>query len=169
MTCLRLGALALAGLLITACGPRQPDDQTTDEVRTDATGEVMPTAPTWTANLSGTGSAAPATRPGATIEGNARVEMGDSREQSRVSVHLTGLQEGTYPWHVHSGTCDSGGPIVGPADAYPPLTVGADGMAQVEARIPIETPASGEYHVNIHRSPTDLATIVACGDLNTAR
>ncbi len=170
MTSLRLGALTLVGLLITACGPRQTDDQTADEIQTDAAGEVMPALPTWTANLSPTDAAAPAARQDeADISGTARMEMGDSREHSRVTVHLTGLQAGTYPWHVHSGTCDTGGPIVGPADAYPPLTVGTDGEAHVESQIGVETPASGDYHVNVHRSPTDLATIVACGNLSAQR
>lgn len=167
MISLRPGALVIIiGLLMSACAPRQ-DEPTTDEVQT---GDVMAAAPTWTANLSATDLAGPAAREDvANIDGSARMEMGETPAQSRVEVHITGLQAGTYPWHVHSGTCQTGGPIVGSATAYPPLTVGADGAAHVEAGIPVETPTSGDYHVNVHRSPEDLATIVACGDLSASR
>jgi hypothetical protein len=81
---------------------------------------------------------------------------------------LTGLPPGgPYPWHVHDGTCETGGPIVGDATAYAPLMVGADGRAEATARLlGLKLNEAKKYHINVHRSPTDLATIIACGELD---
>lgn len=68
------------------------------------------------------------------------------------------------PWHVHFGNCASGGAIVGPPEAYRALTVGGDGTAVVAAQIASPFNLAGEYHVNVHFSPTDQ-TVIACGDL----
>lgn len=71
----------------------------------------------------------------------------------------------TRPWHVHFGSCDTGGGIVGPPTSYPPLMVGQDGTAQVTTTIAFELDASAPYHVNVHESAAALTTIVACGTL----
>jgi hypothetical protein len=114
---------------------------------------------TWKANITGrsmwTGASGTAT---ARVEGN----------NTLVTLVLTGLPPGgPYPWHVHDGTCETGGPIVGDAAAYPPLMVGADGRAEANARLlGLKLNEAKKYHVNVHRSPTDLATIIACGELD---
>jgi hypothetical protein len=54
---------------------------------------------------------------------------------------------------------------VGEASAYTPLTVGINGRATGSATLEIPMPRSGEFMVNIHASPDDLGTIVACGNL----
>jgi hypothetical protein len=70
-----------------------------------------------------------------------------------------------HPWHVHVGTCATDGPIFGPAEAYAPLAVGANGSATQTATVNTPLQVGQQYFVNVHASPTDLATIVACGDL----
>jgi hypothetical protein len=112
----------------------------------------------WKGNITGRG-----TWTGASGTSTARVEGGNTL----VTLVLTGLPPGgPYPWHVHDGTCE-GGPIVGDPAAYPPLTVGADGRAEANARlINLKLNEAKKYHVNVHRSPTDLATIIACGELD---
>jgi hypothetical protein len=101
---------------------------------------------------------------GASGTATARVE-GDN---TLATLLLTGLpQGGPYPWHVHDGTCATGGPIVGDASAYPPLMVGADGRTEANARlVNLKLNEAKKYHVNVHRSPSDLATIIACGELD---
>lgn len=71
-----------------------------------------------------------------------------------------------HPWHVHVGTCATGGGIFGDAGDYPALTVAADGNASANATIDVALNEQSSYHVNVHRSPTDLGTIIACGDLD---
>jgi hypothetical protein len=113
----------------------------------------------WNANITGRGQWTAASGTSA-----ARVE-GDN---TLVTLVLTGLpQGGPYPWHVHEGTCETGGPIIGDPAVYPPLTVGADGRAEANARLlNLKLNEAKKYHVNVHRSPTDLPTIIACGELN---
>lgn len=86
-----------------------------------------------------------------------------------VSIRFTGKgMEGmthTHPWHVHGGTCGSGGAIIGNPGAYPPLQVGAGGSATAAATIAAALEPGDEYYVNVHASPEDLGTIVACAQL----
>ncbi|MDQ3950044.1 MAG: superoxide dismutase family protein [Gemmatimonadota bacterium] len=113
----------------------------------------------WKANITGRGMWT-----GASGTATARVEGGNTL----VMLVLTGLPPGgPYPWHVHDGTCETGGPIVGDPAAYAPLTVGADGRAEANARLlNFKLNEAKKYHVNVHRSAGDLATIIACGQLD---
>lgn len=76
-----------------------------------------------------------------------------------------GLTPGSYPWHVHAGTCGSGGAIIGNADEYPLLEAGGAGLGNVTADFSANVNPDGQYYVNIHRSEEDLGTIIACGNL----
>jgi hypothetical protein len=112
----------------------------------------------WSARLTGQGAGAAmiGELKGAVIGGN-----------SEFTLTVSGAPvDATLPWHVHEGTCGSGGPIVGDASAYSPLVVGADGRATQTARVTVSLNEAKKYHVNVHASPTDLATIVACGNLD---
>ncbi|MFL5576599.1 MAG: hypothetical protein ACJ79S_11590 [Gemmatimonadaceae bacterium] len=87
--------------------------------------------------------------------------------KTTVTVSLEAATAGAvYPWHVHEGTCASGGPIVGDAAAYTPLTVGNDGRAQGNAQLAVRLDEAHKYFINVHASPSDMATTVACGDLD---
>lgn len=90
--------------------------------------------------------------------------------ETAVSVSLTGAPAAALlPWHVHQGRCGSGGPIVGPAAAYPLLRTGTDGRATASVAIPEELLADAEYYVDVHAGPAELGTIVACGQLAPSR
>jgi len=105
---------------------------------------------------------------GGTIAGMATVEPGTSAGTTVATVSLTGAKPGAvYPWHVHVDKCGMtpGGKVWGDASAYKPLTAGSDGTAKGTATIKMAVPASGGYYVNIHASPTNMATIVSCGNL----
>lgn len=83
-----------------------------------------------------------------------------------VSVTISGANSGArHPWHIHRGTCGSGGDIVGDPAAYPVLSVGANGVASASADLAVGLHEDRQYYVNIHRSAQDLGTIVACGPL----
>jgi hypothetical protein len=86
--------------------------------------------------------------------------------QTAVAINLAGGDAGaTHPWHIHRGTCETGGPIVGDAAAYPPLRPTSAGGATATARIRVQLVPGEDYHVNVHRSPELLGQVVACGNL----
>lgn len=78
-----------------------------------------------------------------------------------VSVKTAGGPTTAQPIHIHKGTCAK----LDPKPAYP-LTMVMDGssMTFVKGVTPEQLTAS-PYAINIHKSPTDLATYVACGDI----
>jgi hypothetical protein len=138
---------------------------------TSSPGEVTP-ANSGAASSTAAGmrwSAALAPQAGGTVAGTATVAPGTTSGTTVVLVSIHGGTPGAiYPWHVHSGQCGSNGAVVGSASAYPTLTVNADGTGQANATLPMPTPSSGSYYVNVHASPSDLGTIVSCGNLATA-
>jgi hypothetical protein len=81
-------------------------------------------------------------------------------------VHIKGGAEGeSLPWHVHAGTCGSpDAPIVGDAKDYEPIKVGGGGEGNATATVKAQLADSGQYLVNVHKSPDDL-TVVSCGQL----
>jgi hypothetical protein len=83
------------------------------------------------------------------------------------TIVLTGLQpRGRHPWHLHEGTCATGGPIFGDPNAYAPLTVGDDGRAEGSARlVNLKLNEARKYHANVHASQSNMGTIIACGDV----
>lgn len=83
-------------------------------------------------------------------------------------INISGAPSGgTHPWHIHEGQCGDNGPIVGPASAYPPLRPGSDGRATAQVHLAdLELNEAKNYYVNVHASPTNMGTIVACGRLD---
>lgn len=111
----------------------------------------------WSAGIAAVG--------GSGISGTAKALVAGG--ESNVTISLAGASAGgTLPWHIHAGKCGSGGPIVGDASAYTPLTVGSDGRAAGNARVAVSLNEATDYYVNVHASPSDMATIVACGELD---
>jgi len=115
----------------------------------------------WTATLEPQG--------GSQVRGTASVMAGSGAGTMNAEVAMTGgAKDGTHPWHVHAGTCATGGDIVGPPADYTPLKADGEGTATARNTVNIAAPASGDYHVNIHLSPEAMGTIVSCGDLKTS-
>ena len=104
---------------------------------------------------------------GSTVVGSTTVRpISDAGTQATLT--LSGATAGgVFPWHVHTGTCAQTGGIVGPPTSYTAVAVGADGSGTVVVTLPFATPTSGAYSVNVHASPSDMGTIVACADLTS--
>lgn len=99
------------------------------------------------------------------IGGTSRAQVADGRTNATITV--TGLQPGAvHPWHVHEGNCGSGGRIVGNPSDYTPLTVGTDGTARGSALVMVRLEEARGYHVNVHLSPNQMETVIACGNLD---
>ena len=81
---------------------------------------------------------------------------------ARVTVTLQNTEDGQlYPSHFHAGDCGTGGAIVYPLEPIPggPQSI----VTHVEASV--FDIINQDLHINIHRSPDDLQTIVACGEV----
>ena len=154
---LPLLALTACLLALTACGGSRRESPV--EIR----GADNPVGERWNASL-GT----PADLVGAVqVQGTAWMGRGSKdNEQTRVEVSISNAIPGAiHPWHVHRGQCGADEGILEPADAYKPLRVNREGRATSQATLPMAMPTSGQFYVNVHASPTNLGTIVACGNL----
>lgn len=135
---------AVAALFMVACGTSTEPD---------------PGAVEWTTDLQ-----AEAGFEGITGEASVGFTAGETSFSSIATIE--GATEGAvHPWHVHVGQCGDGGEIVGDPNGYPPLEPGADGSDTQTATINAQLDADADYYVNVHASPDDLGTIVACGTL----
>jgi hypothetical protein len=96
----------------------------------------------------------------------ANVRAASAPGQTGVAINLAGGEGGgSHPWHIHRGTCATGGAIVGDAGAYPVLRPTSAGAATATAHIRVQLVPGEGYHVNVHRSPQALGQIIGCGDL----
>jgi hypothetical protein len=155
---MRVATLAVALLMTAACSKAVKVETAPTSGKVDVDVQPPGAAEGWKGTLSSVGASG--------ITGTATGST--ANDMTHVSVTVMGLQAGaTYPWHVHEGKCaDASAPVVGPATAYPPLVAGADGRATAEANLSLKLNEAKNYIINVHASPTNLATIVACGDLN---
>jgi hypothetical protein len=149
---------AAALLAVAACSqtPKVETDPATGRVDVDV--EAPGAAESWSATLAPGG--------GSGISGTATAR--DMDDATHATINISGAQSGgVHPWHIHEGTCgDANAPVVGPASAYPPLNVRAGGTATAQAHVPVELNEARRYIVNVHASPSNMATIVACGVLD---
>jgi LPXTG-motif cell wall-anchored protein len=88
-------------------------------------------------------------------------DMGGGRTQ--VSVRISPAA-GNHPAHIHSGNC---GPTLG-AVVYP-LTNVQNGTSQTVVDTSLADVQTGGFAINLHQSPTDLPTYVACGNILAAQ
>jgi hypothetical protein len=137
-----------AGLVMLAACASSPEEEDKDIV-SNRVGD-------WETSLSSTA--------GSTVRGSSKAQS--VGVGTGVTISIEGAAASAqHPWHVHTGTCATGGGIVGDASAYPVLTAGVGGAASANASIGVALREDQRYHVNVHRSPTDL-TVIACGDLS---
>ncbi|CAN5753170.1 hypothetical protein BH23GEM10_BH23GEM10_01210 [soil metagenome] len=138
--------IVAAMVVLTACASRGDSDDPEVNSPSDLIGD-------WSGSLQAVGNSG--------VGGS--VNVVSAVAGSRASVSITGAAAGAHhPWHVHQGTCGSGGAIVGGAGSYPALHVSTDGTASASATISVALHDEAAYHVNVHRSPTELGTIIAC-------
>lgn len=100
------------------------------------------------------------------LSGEASVLMSVGGSQFEAAAVILGDEPGAVrPWHVHFNDCATGGGIVGADGDYPRLNVGGDGTAETSVFIGQTLNPNANYHVNVHLSNEQLATIIMCGDL----
>ncbi len=68
---------------------------------------------------------------------------------------------GPQPAHIHEGTCAN----LNPKPAFPLANV-VDGKSTTTVPVPLgKLFGAQKYAINVHKSPTDIATYVACADI----
>lgn len=103
------------------------------------------------------------------LSGESTVEWTEGMVGFLATARIEGDEAGAVrPWHVHHGTCGTGGGIVGADGDYPRLAVGADGTAQVSVQVAEQLSTGASYHVNVHQSEAQMEVIIACGNLHVA-
>jgi hypothetical protein len=80
----------------------------------------------------------------------------------KVVVSMTGGNAaGPQPIHIHDGTCAK----LDPKPKYP-LTTVQDGKSTTTVKgVKLADLMNGDYAINVHKSTTEIATYVACGDI----
>lgn len=154
---MRRTLLAAAAAVLSLACVRTAVDPVTGRVDLDVESPTKQ-GEEWSAEIAGQG-------PGASVTGTAvaRVIAGTTN----TTVNVRGATPGArIPWHIHLGNCGTGGPIVGEATAYPVIVVGEDGTGTASAQVQVQLNEAERYHVNLHESPTNLATIIGCGQLD---
>jgi len=129
--------------------------------------ELDPSAPVVATRWNGSLSTPPGLLGVVDMQGSAWMgpnEKDPGRTIARVDIR-NAVPGAVHPWHVHRGQCGSDQGIFGPADAYKPLKVGDNGRATADATLPVPTPKTGDYFVNVHASARNMGTIVGCGNL----
>ncbi len=158
-----------AGLLVIValvCACSDDDDDDLDFIDIDGDGipddiddDFPDNVTVWRANIVGTGAFSQLT-------GDSVVRQVEDEVPFGATTTIRGdVANAVRPWHVHFGTCATGGDIVGDDLAYPRLMTGSGGMATASARIPVDLDDDVAYHVNIHESDAAFDNIIACGDL----
>lgn len=141
----RIGCVIVATALLAGCG--DDDDDTTDQER-ELSAELV---------------GAPGFEQ---LSGEATVTWIEGRTGFTADIELSGDDPGQIrPWHVHFGTCETGGAIVGSDEDYSRLEIDDNGTASAVDVIPAPLTTGESYHVNVHLSETEMGTIIACGDL----
>jgi opacity protein-like surface antigen len=78
-----------------------------------------------------------------------------------VVIDLKGTGSDAEPAHIHPGTCAK----LNPAPKYPLANV-VDGKSTSTVKgVKITDLQTGGFAINVHKSTSDLATYVACGDI----
>jgi hypothetical protein len=85
---------------------------------------------------------------------------------SKAVIHLNNATPGgRHPWSIRTGHCGGENPVFGDVSAYPDLKVEKDGTAQTSALLSAPFPTGGDYSLEVRASPTNMGTVIACGNL----
>jgi hypothetical protein len=81
-----------------------------------------------------------------------------------VVTHLTGGGTTPQPIHIHVGTCAK----LDPQPKYPLTTIQNGASTTTLKDMKLSQLQTGDFAINAHKSTTDIATYVACGNIPKA-
>ena len=98
------------------------------------------------------------------INGWAAMVPDSARAGTVVTLSLSDVPAATKPhWSVNRGKCGADEGVFGPPEAYAPLVPDGHGRATASARIPLQTPATGDYFVSVRAPSAGAEVTLACG------
>ena len=153
---MRTLALLLAATVAVGCVRTRTDPATG---RTDVDVESpAKRGEDWSGQLTGRGMYT-------AVSGSVRAQSLDGR--TTLTVQLQGdSPNSSRAWALHEGRCDNPGPMLGGMYDYPALQVSSDGRATATATLQNTLNEAKSYYVAVHASTSDMATIVACGEID---
>jgi Cu/Zn superoxide dismutase len=78
-----------------------------------------------------------------------------------VKLHMTPASEADQPAHIHKGTCDK----LDPKPTYPLKTVHAGESETTVPDVTIAMLEKSPFAINVHKSTTEVAVYVSCGNV----
>jgi hypothetical protein len=146
---------AVAAILTTAaCNPFH---KTSNEIKV----QDVPVGERWNATLATPSGLAGAVQ----VHGTGYVAR-DPSGSAKAVIHVSNATPGgVHPWSVRVGLCGTDNPVFGDLSAYPNLKIDKDGTAQGGATLSVPFPTSGSYSLEVRASPTNMGTVIACGNL----
>jgi hypothetical protein len=150
-----LSMAAIAAIVATAaCNPFH---KTPNEIKT----QDIPVGERWNATLASPSDLAGAVQ----IHGTGYLAR-DASGSAKAVIHVSNATAGgVHPWSVRVGQCGTDNPVLGDLSAYPNLKVDKDGTAQGGAMLSVPFPTSGSYSLEVRASPSNMGTVIACGNL----
>ena len=106
---------------------------------------------------------------GGGLSGEVAIAPTSRAGEFRANLVVRGSSAGQqHPWHVHTGSCNAHGPVVGSLIAYQVLQVRGDGNVDLTQTVRETLRPGQSYYVDIHASRSDMDRILACADLHPA-
>lgn len=81
-----------------------------------------------------------------------------------VVVHMKNAVAPTQPIHIHPGTCAN----LNPKPKYPLKNVSDGTSTTTLTGMKLSDLQTGDFAINVHKSPDAISTYVACGDIPKA-
>jgi len=78
-----------------------------------------------------------------------------------VYVDMTNPTAAKQPVHIHDGTCAK----LNPKPKYPLMSLDNGSSSTTLENVSLTSLMAGPFAVNVHKSPNEVGTYVACGDI----
>jgi Cu/Zn superoxide dismutase len=78
-----------------------------------------------------------------------------------VYVEMTNPTAATQPVHIHDGTCAK----LNPKPKYPLMNLSNGSSSTTLENVSLTALLAGPFAVNVHKSPNEVGTYVACGNI----
>jgi len=153
----RLNAVSIAAVaIIVATAACNPFHKTATEIKV----QDIPVGERWNAAL-----ATPSGLQGA-VQVRGTGYLARDPGGSKAVIHVSNATPGgVHPWSVRVGHCGGENEVFGDPSEYRNLKIDKDGTAQTSANLSAPFPTSGDYSLEVRASPTNMGTVIACGNL----